>query len=173
MRISKIEKIKGRHDIVDIQVDIDHSFVVAGCVLHNSDICRSYDGTRVMLTDEKQPKPIFHANCRTTTKPILSSEFDFLDKGAKRPQKGAEGPGQTDADVTYYSWLKTQPAAFQDEILGQTKGAIFRNSGLDAEEFRKLTVDDLGKPLTLTEMQQADSRIAKYMRDSNNKYALD
>ncbi len=112
-------------------------------------------------------------NCRTTTKPLLSSEFDFLDKGAKRPQKGAEGPGQTSADVTYYSWLKTQPAAFQDEILGQTKGAIFRNAGLDAEEFRKLTVDDLGKSLTLTEMQQADSRIAKYMRDSNSRYALD
>ncbi len=163
---ARFETYKENDDI------IDGYQIVATLDKRTSDICRSYDGQKFYFTDEKQPKPIFHANCRTTTKPILSSEFDFLDKGAKRPQKGAEGPGQTDADVTYYSWLKTQPAAFQDEILGQAKGAIFRNSGLDAEEFRKLTVDDLGKPLTLTEMQQADSRIAKYMRDSKSKYAI-
>ncbi len=164
---ARFETYKENDDIIEGYA------LVATLDKRTSSYCRSIDGTKIYFTDEKQLKPPFHCSCRTTTKPILSSEFDFLDKGAKRPHKGAEGPGQTDADVTYYSWLKTQPAAFQDEILGQTKGAIFRNSGLDAEEFRKLTVDDLGKPLTLTEMQQADSRIAKYMRDSNSRYALD
>ena len=34
---------------------------------------------------------------------------------------------------------------------------------LDAEEFRKITVDDLGRPLTLKEMAEADKRVASYL----------
>ncbi len=30
-------------------------------------------------------------NCRSTTAPVISPEFDFLDKGAKRAARGAEG----------------------------------------------------------------------------------
>ncbi len=154
---ARFETYKENDDIIEGYA------IIATLDKRTSSYCRAIDGTKIYFTDEKQLKPPFHANCRTTTKPLLSSEFDFLDKGAKRPQKGAEGPGQTDADVTYYSWLKTQPAAFQDEILGQAKGAIFRNSGLDAEEFRAITVDDLGRPLTLEEMAAMDKRVATYL----------
>ena len=163
MRISKITPIEGEHEIVDIEVDVDSSFVVHGCVLHNSGICRSLDGRKIRFTDKVQPKPPFHYNCRTNVSPWLSPEFDIFDEGATRASKGADGGKQVSADLSYYSWLKQQPADYQDEILGKTKGSIFRNAGLDAEEFRKITVDDLGRPLTIDEMKAADKRVASYL----------
>lgn len=163
MRISKISKVPGAHRIIDIEVEYDHSFVVAGCILHNSNICRSRDGMKIMWDDAVKPKPPFHYNCRTCTAPLLSEEFDIFNEGAERASKGADGGKPVSADLTYYSWLQQQTAAFQDEVLGKTKGLIFRNSGIDAETFRKISVDHLGRPLTLDELKEADERIAAYM----------
>ena len=132
-----------------------------------SDICAAWPEKKIYkFTDEYQPKPGFHRWCRTTTEPALSPEFDIFDEGATRASKGAEGGQQVSANLTYYSWLKTQPASFQDERLGKTKGLIFRNAGLSTEEFRKITVDDLGRPLTLKEMAEADKRVASYLAKS-------
>lgn len=102
-------------------------------------------------------------NCRSTTAPVISSEFDFLDKGAKRAAKGAEGGQEIDASTTYYDFLKQQPAWFQDEALGPVRGKIFRNSGISAEEFRTISVDGFGRPLTLNEMAALDKRVADYL----------
>lgn len=129
-----------------------------------SDICRSRDGQVYLFKDKNQPKPPAHYNCRSTTAPKLSTEFDIFDQGATRASKGADGGKQVAADTTYYDWLKLQPASYQDEVLGKTKGLIFRNSGLDAEEFRKLSIDNLGRPLTIDEMAAADKRVAEYLR---------
>ena len=137
--------------------------IVATLDSRTSTFCKSIDGTVVLFTDEKQPRPIFHCLCRTTTKPKLSEEFDFLDKGATRASNGATGGKPVPAELTYYSWLQQQPAAFQDEVLGKTKGSIFRNSGLSAEEFRKIAIDDLGNPLTLKNMAERDKRVASYL----------
>lgn len=129
-----------------------------------SDICRARDGKVYLFTDKAQPKPPAHYRCRSTTIPQLSPEFDFLDEGTTRASSGADGGKQVAADTSYYGWLKQQPAAYQDEVLGKTKGLIFRNSGLDAEEFRRITVDGFGQPLTLAEMAAADKRVAEYLR---------
>lgn len=130
-----------------------------------SPICRAWVPTKVYLfTDKYQPKPAFHWKCRTTTTPALSPEFDFLDEGATRASSGADGGKQVDYRTTYYEFLKQQPAAYQDERLGKTKGLIFRNSGLSPEEFRRITVDDLGRPLTIDGMAAADKRVAEYLR---------
>lgn len=129
-----------------------------------SDICAAWpEGKVYKLTDTYQPKPGFHRLCRTTTAPALSPEFDIFDEGATRASKGADGGKRVSAELTYYSWLKTQPVAFQDERLGKTKGLIFRNAGLSPEEFRKITVDDLGRALTIDEMKAADKRVASYL----------
>ena len=130
-----------------------------------SDLCAAWpEGKVYKFTDDYQPKPGFHRWCRTTTEPALSPEFDIFDEGATRASKGANGGEQVSAKLTYYSWLKTQPAWFQDERLGKTKGAIFRNSGLTPEEFRKISVDDLGRGLTIEEMAAADKRVAEYLK---------
>ena len=126
-----------------------------------STICRSRDGQKYDIG--KGPLPPAHPNCRSTTAPVISSEFDFLDKGAKRAAKGAEGGQQVDASTTYYDFLKQQPAWFQDEALGPVRGKIFRNSGISAEEFRTISVDGFGRPLTLNEMAALDKRVADYL----------
>lgn len=130
-----------------------------------SDICRSRDGQVYLFKDKNQPKPPAHYNCRSTTAPKLSPEFDIFDQGATRASKGADGGKQVAADTTYYDWLKRQPQAYRVEVLGKTKEAIFMNSGLDAEEFRKLSVNNLGRPLTIDEMAAVDKRVAEYLRN--------
>lgn len=158
---ARLETYKANDDIVigwTIVATLDSS---------TSDICRSEDGKTYLFTDKIQKSPPFHFRCRTSTKPKLSPEFDIFNEGATRASKGDTGGKQVDADKTYYSWLKGQPAQFQDEVLGKAKGKIFRNSGLDAEEFRRITVDDLGRPLTLDEMSDRDSRVKSYMQKVN------
>lgn len=132
-----------------------------------SNICRYRDGMVFLFTDKFQPKPPAHHNCRSSVAPKLSPEFDIFDEGATRASKGADGGKQVSADQSYYGWLKSQPAGFQDEVLGPTRGQIFRNSGLSAEEFRRATVDDLGRPLTLEQMAARDKRVAEYMRNQS------
>lgn len=133
-------------------------YIAGGAIVKN---CRSRDGQKYDIG--KGPLPPAHANCRSSTVPVISSEFDFLDKGAKRAAKGAEGGQQVDASTTYYEFLKQQPAWFVDEALGPVRGKIFRNSGISAEEFRTISVDGFGRPLTLNEMAELDKRVAEYL----------
>lgn len=127
-----------------------------------STICRSRDGQKWELG--KGPLPPAHPNCRSTTAPVVSSDYDFLDVGAKRAARGAGGGTQVDASTTYYDFLRQQPAWFQDEALGPVRGKIFRNSGISPDEFRSISVDGFGRPLTLTQMAELDSRVADYLK---------
>jgi SPP1 gp7 family putative phage head morphogenesis protein len=128
-----------------------------------SSICRNWPPGKVYEIG-KGPLPPFHGNCRTTTAPVVSPEFDFLDAGAKRAARGADGGMQIDANTTYYDFLKQQPAWFQDEALGPVRGKIFRNAGMSPEEFRVASVDGFGRPLTLKEMAETDKQVARYLK---------
>ena len=57
--------------------------------------------------------------------------------------------GQVPASLTYEQWLRGKPAAFQDEVLGRSKGALFRNGGLTLDRF----VHRDGSELTLAELR--------------------
>jgi len=154
MNISKIEKAGGSHEVYDIEVDIDHSFVVAGCVLHNSQICQSLDGRQFNIGEG--PLPPQHPNERSTISAVLNERFDFLDEGAKRAAKGADGGMQVDAKQTYYGFLKTQPKAFQDAAIGPARSKLLRNGGLSSEEFARLSLNKNFQPLTLKEMERLE-----------------
>lgn len=136
--------------------------IIATLDSRTSTICRGLDRQKYEIG--KGPMPPFHPNCRTTTSPVISSEFNFLDKGAKRAAKGADGGTQVSADTTYYEFLKQQPAWFQDQALGPVRGKIFRNSGISPEEFRVISVDGFGNPLTLKQMAELDKRVADYLK---------
>jgi SPP1 gp7 family putative phage head morphogenesis protein len=119
--------------------------------------CKSLDGQvfkgKAAATG---PRPPIHINCRSTTVAEISSAFDFLDEGATRAGSGADGAterGPLAADETYFTWLKRQPKAFQDEALGPKRGQLLRGGGLSAEEFRALQLDRNFQPLTLAEMK--------------------
>lgn len=57
--------------------------------------------------------------------------------------------GPIPASETYQTWLKKQSAKFQDEVLGDTKGALFRNGGLPLDKFVDL---NSGREFTLREL---------------------
>tara|TARA_R100000951_G_scaffold116765_1_gene130544 strand:+ start:5642 stop:6715 length:1074 start_codon:yes stop_codon:yes gene_type:complete len=116
--------------------------------------CKSLDGREFKWTDKYKPLPPIHISCRSATVPVLDERFNFDRSNRTRASKGDEGGKQIAADTTYYSFLKNQSKAFQDETLGKTRGRLFRNGGLTSEEFAKLTVDQKFRPLNLKEMRE-------------------
>ena len=91
---------------------------------------------------------------RTTTqcRSLDGQKFVMGGKGGTR----SSANGYVDADLTYYQWLKRQPAAFQDSAVGPTRGRLLRNGGINAERFAQLQLDRNFQPLTLNEMRQLE-----------------
>lgn len=114
--------------------------------------CRGLDSQKFKIGEG--PLPPIHVNCRSTTVAVLDKRFDFLDVDAKRPAVGEEKIGQVAADMTYYQWLKTQSAVFQNSVIGINRGKLLRNGGLTADEFARLSLDKNFQPLTLDEMRK-------------------
>lgn len=115
-------------------------------------ICASRDGKIYPFGDnpEISPKPPAHFSCRSTIIPVVNPEFDLAaDVTGLRPAKSADGIEQVKATTTYEQWLRRQPAAFQDEILGSARGQLFRKGNLNIGRF----VDDQGRTLTLDELR--------------------
>lgn len=123
--------------------------------------CKSLDGENFFQGEG--PLPPIHVKCRSTTAPVIDERFDFLKNNAQRSAVGAEGTetaggkkgGQrVSAALSYYEWLKSQPASFQDEAMGPTRAKLFRDGGLSLERFRALQIDKVTfRPLTLDEMK--------------------
>ncbi len=139
--------------------------IVATLDTRTSTICKSLDGQIILRTDSRQIRPPFHYNCRSVTAAVFSDDSGLGGVGGKRAARGPEDGTEVAGDLTYYDWLKRQPAWFQDEALGPKRGLIFRNAGLTAEEFRKASVSGLNQPLTINEMAIKDKRIMEYLKE--------
>lgn len=121
-------------------------------------ICASRDGKVYPITDdpEKSPKPPAHFSCRSTITPKLKPQYEKSDKEPKRrPATGAAGQKKVNSKTTYESWLKRQPKEFQDDVLGPSRGRLFRNGGLTLSKF----VDQQGKTLTLDELRKVEPEV--------------
>ena len=121
-------------------------------------ICAGRDGKIYPLTDdpEKSPKPPAHFNCRSTITPVVKAGFEDRAKKPKpRTAEGAKGTTKVRQTTTYQSWLARQPASFQDEVLGVTRGRLFRRGGLNLSKF----VDQSGKTLTLDELRKVEPEV--------------
>lgn len=127
--------------------------IVATLDRKTSQQCKSLDGREFEIGNG--PVPPFHVNCRTTITPITKLSAMFGD-GATRASVGATGGAQVSASLSYYQWLKTQPAAFQDAALGPVRGKLFRDGGLTAERFAALQLDKNFKPLTLDQLKKLE-----------------
>jgi SPP1 gp7 family putative phage head morphogenesis protein len=115
-----------------------------------SSICRSLDNKVFPL--DAGPRPPIHIRCRSTTVAELDGRFDFLKEGATRSSLG----GTEKADTSYYGWLKKQPVAFQNEVLGINRAKLLRDGGLTAERFAELNLGKNFKPLTLAQMKRLE-----------------
>lgn len=101
-------------------------------------ICRALDG-RIFVRGSKVSKrlqPPLHPACRSTRQPVTGKNAD-----------AAEGR------VTYQQWLAKQPAALQDDILGPTRGRLFRSGDITLDRF----VDESGQQYTLEQLRQRDA----------------
>lgn len=116
--------------------------------------CRSLDNRVFKLG--KGPMPPIHVNCRSVVVPEIK-DVDLLSV-TTRASRGAEGGKQVEASKSYYEWLKTQPTAFQDDVLGPVRGKLFREGGLSAEQFAALNLDKNFQPLSLEEMRSKAPR---------------
>ncbi|WP_212525859.1 minor capsid protein [Actibacterium sp. MT2.3-13A] len=109
-----------------------------------SAVCRARDGQ--VYPVDKGPRPPAHPNCRSSTTPVLKS---WRSLGLKDLPAGkrASMNGAVPEDMDYDAWLRKQPVALQDDILGVKKGRLFR-AGLKMDRFvnragDELTLDDL------------------------------
>lgn len=117
-----------------------------------SEVCRARDGK--LFPIDSGPRPPAHFNCRSKMTPVTKSFRELgLDIDELPASTRASMNGQIPADMTYQEWLSKRPAAFQDEILGKTKGKLFRDGGLTLDRF----VDRNGKSYTLDQLRARDS----------------
>lgn len=113
--------------------------------------CRSLDGK--IFTIGKGPRPPIHMNCRSTTVAIIPGLENLSDILTRASQDG-----QVKGSLTYYEWLKTQSADFQETVLGPKRAKLFRDGGLSAERFSQLQLSATFEPLTLEEMRKIEPR---------------
>ena len=101
----------------------------------------------------KGPMPPRHINCRSTSTPVIKS-WEQLGLTKEEIGKGTQASmdGYVADDVSYSDWLRNKPAEFQDEVLGPTRGKLFRDGKVDIDKF----TNDKGKVYTLDELKQRD-----------------
>lgn len=121
--------------------------------------CQSLDGKVFPISSG--PRPPAHINCRSSTAPVLKS-WKELGIGAKEFPEGtrASMDGQVAESETYQTWLQKQPAAFQDDVLGPSRGKLFRDGGMQLDRF----VDRNGASLTLDQLRVKDAEAFKAAR---------
>lgn len=94
-----------------------------------------------------------HWGCRSTSVPVTKSFRELgLDIDELPLSTRASMDGQVAEETTYGDWLKRQPAARQDQILGPARGALMRDGGLTIDRF----ANDKGKWYTLDELRAID-----------------
>ena len=126
-------------------------------------ICQVRDGK--VYTD-KTHKPIGHSlpwlsgpgrahmNCRSTSTSVLKSFKEMgIDADELPPSTRSSLDGQVPDDVTYAQWLKGKDAPFQDEVLGKTKGKLYREGGLTLDRFYAKD----GRVYSLNELRSRDA----------------
>ncbi len=107
-------------------------------------------GQRPTVTDTRTPRKReidFRAEARRTGRPIQDIRREWAENSV----------GRVPAKTTYQEFLGRQPAAFQDEVLGQTKGKLFRDGGLDLDQY----IDRAGNELTLGELAATQPKAFK------------
>ena len=113
-----------------------------------SAVCRGRDG-KVYPVGEG-PRPPAHMNCRSTTVPVLKSLREMGIPAKDLPEgTRASLNGQVAASETYEGWLRKQPVAFQDDVLGKTKAQLFRKGKLPLDRF----TDRPGQEYTIAELR--------------------
>lgn len=80
----------------------------------------------------------FRAEAKRSGRPIRDVRKEWVRRNV----------GSAPARVTYNDWLRDQPAAFQNDVLGNTRAELFRGGNVSLDQF----VDSSGKQFTLEQL---------------------
>lgn len=109
--------------------------------------CASLDGTIHAIGEG--PHPALHWGCRSIRVPIVQQGVALDLPGGRRT---ADGVRPVSARLTYGGWLKKQPQAVQDEVLGVERAKLFRSGKVSIQRF----TDDTGKVYTLDQLRERE-----------------
>ena len=125
--------------------------------------CMGLDGK--LFDVGKGPTPPVHFNCRSLRVPVINGKVAGVRparattrqmmKGLNRTEKRNltdRLTGQVPASENYSAFLRKQPVAFQNDVLGKTKATLFRNGGVELDRF----TDVKGKTLTIADLKRQD-----------------
>lgn len=116
------------------------------------------------------PRPPIHHQCRCTTVPVLKSWRELgIDLNEAPQGTRASMSGQVPARLNYDQWIKAQPAALQDSILGPARGEMLRSGRFDVSHF----VSNQGRTLTLGELAEVDRVLLDLSKGRVAREALD
>lgn len=169
-----------QHDQIVQNTAIEYVRYLATLDGRTSPICRSLDGE--IFKKEEAPRPPLHFRCRSTTvahipgrqrgsrsmtmavkdeegKTIFVGAFDqkYSDQFTDA-QKTLITANKEGKPPTYDAWLKAQPAAGQDAILGQKNGRTYRKTGSLTRTESKATrkqVKALPQPIPVKKIKPA------------------
>ena len=114
-------------------------------------VCQGLDGKTFAVGEGRYPPA--HFSCRSLRIPLVDQRYTIPGIKGKRSARDESGTvSQVSGETTYNSWLKKQPAAFQDEVLGEERARLFRG-GMNVDKF----TDDNGRTLTLAELKSLDN----------------
>lgn len=117
-----------------------HADVIEGVIwtstldMRTSSVCQARSEKVYPL--DSGPRPPAHPNCRSVMRPKVA------------PIPGVEPFNPP----SYAEWLRGQPAEVQDDILGPSRGALFRRGGMQVDRF----IDRAGHVLTLQQLRTRD-----------------
>ena len=103
------------------------------------------------------PQPPRHINCRSTSCPVTRG---WKELGIDMPEFSstrASMDGQVPDSLSFSDWLRSKPAGTQDQILGATRGKLFRDNGMEVDRF----TNNKGRVYTLDQLRQKDAGIFK------------
>ena len=144
------EEINAPVEVFSFEIEIDHSYVAGGIIVHNCVVCGARDG---LEWDTLTHEPIghnlpyiiapLHFGCRC--KMVGVTKIDKFVQGQR-----ASMFGPVDRKVKFGDFLSRQTQAFQEDVLGKGRAELFRSG--------KLTLNDLvsgsGSPLSLKQLEK-------------------
>lgn len=115
--------------------------------------CRDLDGE--IFEIGKGPVLPLHINERSTSAPVTKSWRELGIDMEEFVSTRASMDGQVPQKLTYQTWLEQQSSDRQDDILGSTRGKLFRDGGLTVHNF----VDLQGRTLTIAQLKQRNAEV--------------
>jgi len=116
--------------------------------------CASLDGQ--MFPVGKGPIPPLHWQCRSTRVGVTKSWKELgIDLPESATSTRASMDGQVSEDLTFTKWLRNKPASVQDDILGPSRGKLFRSNKIELDRF----VDRNGRVMTLDQLRKKNAEM--------------